>query len=327
MIIVLLPYLPPHMTIGSFPGARIIVLMIGLPYPESLEISYHCRNFVSTRWEISDEFLCNRSLFAIRDKDRWEILFSDIRTLPIFLGKIMNLKEHFCECLIVSNCRIIPHFHCFDMTSSSSTDLTIFWILSHTTCIADRGREHSLNLSEIILYSPETSRREDRMTNILHISIRTKSKWEWISAMTSITRSELLTMEYMSNMTSATLTCDLSTTTITIKRLSNITRDSFFKWWPSASRIELCITRKERKFTLATDKYSSTFFWEIFPCTRIFCTFINNNIFFLRCERMEFEWWHRRIWGNTETKNHYERRGEFERVSLSILVVISSTGK
>ena len=233
------------MTIGSFPGARIIVLMIGLPYPESLKASYSRCNFVSTKWEIRDEFLCNHSLFAICDKYHWEILFSNIWTLSIFLSKIMNLKEYFCKRFIVGNGSIVPHFHRFYMTSISTTYFTIFGVLRLATRIADWGREHSLNLSEIVLHSPETSGCEDRMTNILHISIRTKSKWEWIRTMTSITRCKLFSMEYMPNMTSATITSDLHTMTITIESLSYISGDSLFKGWPATSRIKLRITRKK----------------------------------------------------------------------------------
>lgn len=233
------------MTIWRFACARIIILMIRLPYPESLKISYCCRHSVSTRWEISDKTLGNRSLFAICDKYHWEILFSNIWTLSIFLSKIMNLKEYFCKRFIVGNGSIVPHFHRFYMTSISTTYFTILGVLRLATCIADRCREHSLDLSKIVLHSPETSSREDSMTNILHISIRSESKWEWIRTMTSITGSKLLTMKYMSNMTSTTLTCYLGTTTITIESLSYISGDSLFKGWPATSRIKLRITRKK----------------------------------------------------------------------------------
>src|SRR5436189_695563 len=99
-----------------------VVLMIALSFVEGVKRGHLCRNLTAKNFcliQLLDVAFGNSLLFVSRKEDRRTILWANVRTLSVQLGRVVcNSKENLEELSVSDLRRVVDNAHGFSMTSS-----------------------------------------------------------------------------------------------------------------------------------------------------------------------------------------------------------------
>lgn len=227
------------MAVGLFPGLGIVILVIvfcGVEEARGLELG---DDFEPPLFEQCDELFGCLLLRFCQIKDRRAVLLSDVGSLPIFLGWIVDFKEGTSEGLVGGLVGIEEDFDGFGMTGVAGADLFVGG-LSH--CSADIARgdsDYPGDLLQVMLDAPETAAGKEGALVALVCHGRNKPDREGIDAVAGVLGGEALSEKQMPEMAVATMAENLGALSIGIGNLKHRFRDRRVKARPTTAAAKL----------------------------------------------------------------------------------------
>ena len=118
-----------------------------------------CLYFQSLAFKYGFHIFSRFFLCVVKIKYRGSVLTAYVRSLPVQLRWIVNLKKHLQQIFIINHSRIIHYFQCFRMPCFSGTNL----LISGINCMPAGISNRSFNYSRIM---PEKGSSVDLLSMI-----------------------------------------------------------------------------------------------------------------------------------------------------------------
>ena len=100
------------------------------------------------------------SLFCIVIENDRTVIRSDVRPLPVQLGRVMDRPENGQELVVGDPFRVVGYLHDLGMPGPAGADLFVGGVLCCPSHVPGRCCRNSLNLAECSLDTPETTGTE-----------------------------------------------------------------------------------------------------------------------------------------------------------------------
>ena len=164
------------------------------------------------------------------------ILFSNIRSLPIYLSKIVDLKKKFNQFFIRNFSGIKENLNCFCMTCSSRAYFFIGRILFFSSNVTNRNISYTFNFLKKIFYTPKAA--TSKYCSFYFRFFRNKIQRDRIHTVPNVFCCIIFTLKNMTQMCSTICTGYFSSNSIRILSTFNSTFNFIIKTWPSTIRFE-----------------------------------------------------------------------------------------
>src|SRR6516225_10173206 len=107
---------------------------------------------------------CDRRflLASVMVEDRRAVLAAEIQALAVAGGRIVDPPEHLKQFRVADLGRVEPHLDRLGVAGAVPTDLPVAGVRDVAPGVADSGPQHSVDLAEGRLHTPEASRGECR---------------------------------------------------------------------------------------------------------------------------------------------------------------------
>lgn len=161
------------------PVVCVILLMVIFRFPECLGPAERSRYFVSLLIQYRYILFRNFLFFLCRIENAGQILRTDVRSLAVGLGKVVNFKKQFHQILVRSFQRIVNDFRRFEMARSISAHFFIAWMRDMPAHETYRAGNYARRLHKIKFGAPKTSAGKVRSLIIFLLHFYSRSMfWE-----------------------------------------------------------------------------------------------------------------------------------------------------
>ena len=101
------------------------------------------------------------------EEDRRAVLVADVGTLPVELGRVVELPEGVEQLVVGHLGGVVLDEHRLGVAGRVAADLLVARVVRATAGVAHGRRDHARDLPELGLDSPEASGREGRLLAVL----------------------------------------------------------------------------------------------------------------------------------------------------------------
>lgn len=234
------------MAIRGLPCLPVIILMAFFRIPEAFEGAHFSHHFISLTDKHFQQLIGLLFLLRLQVEYRGTVLWAQVRTLPVGLGRVMNFEEVLAERLKIGLAGIVKHLNRLRMTAPAAANLFIARRLHGTARIAAHHGEHPRLTPQELLHPPEATARKDRAANPPR-PLRLKDQRDRVDAVASIERGEFLPRENVAQMRLAMRAENLDAPAIGIGLPPERSRDFSIESGPAAAGAKLIIRRIERR--------------------------------------------------------------------------------